>query len=418
MATISENLQIIKNSVNNIKNAILSKGGIIKGNITSYGEAIVNLPSGGVVNPTASKNDVTFYDYDGTIRYSYTAEEFLALTEMPPLPTQPGLICQGWNSPLDEAQEYVSKYGILNIGALYTTYDGKTRLYIRVTVNGMDVPLYFTQTITHGVIVDWGDSSATETLDGIGVVNTAHHYNSVGDYVISLDIVEGCRLGLGQAGVNIFGGAEKASILKKLEIGDSAYKLNGEALSNCTSLSEITLPSHIFTNQTGGAYFDLDGCVSLKFVVVNSNISLDESNFEGCTALSCVALPADPADKYGSISGFRNCTSLESIIIPSRFSHIGFHAFLRCSSLKSIVLVSTIKRIHSSSFYGCTSMKFYDFSHHTAVPTLADVEAFRGIPSDCKIIVPDNLYDTWIAATNWATYSTNIIKKTDWDNQQ
>lgn len=417
MATISENLQIIKNSVNNIKNAILSKGGIIKGNITSYGEAIVNLPSEGVVNPTASKNDVTFYDYDGTIRYSYTAEEFLALTVMPPLPTQKGLICQGWNSPLNEAQEYVSKYGILNIGALYTTYDGKTRLYIRVTVSGMDVPLYFTQTITHGVIVNWGDSSATETLDGIGNVNTTHHYNSVGDYVISLDIVEGCRLGLGQPCVNIFGGAEKASILKKLEIGDSADKLNEEALSNCTSLSEITLPSHIFTNQTGGAYFDLDGCVSLKFVVVNSNISLNESNFEGCTALSCVALPAEKSG-YSYISGFRNCTALESIIIPSGSSSIGFHAFLRCSSLKSIVLVSTIKNINYGSFWGCTSMKFYDFSHHTAVPTLVDDYAFYGIPSDCKIIVPDNLYDTWIAATNWATYSTNIIKKTDWDNQQ
>ena len=416
MKTIAENLKIIKNSVNNIKNAILSKGGIIKSDITSYGEAVINLPSEGVVNPTASKNAVTFYDYDGSIRYSYTAEEFLALTEMPPLPIQKGLICQGWNSPLDEAQEYVSKYGILNIGTLYTTYDGKTRLYIRATVSGMDVPLYFTQTITHGVIVDWGDSSATETLGGIGNVNTTHHYNSVGDYVISLDIVEGCRLGLGQSDVNIFGGAEKASILKKLEIGDSADKLNKGALSKCTSLSEITLPSHISTSQTGGAYFHLNGCVSLKFVVVNSKISLFDSDFTGCTALSCVALPAE---KYGSISGFRGCTALESIIIPSRSSYISSNAFQDCRSLKSIVLVSTITSIQYLSFYGCTSMKFYDFSYHTKIPTLQDATyAFSGISSDWKIIVPDALYDTWIAATNWSKYASYIIKKTDWDNQQ
>jgi hypothetical protein len=60
-------------------------------------------------------------------------------------------------------------------------------------------------------------------------------------------------------------------------------------------------------------------------------------------------------------------------------------------------------------------MAFYDFSHHTAVPTLANTNTFTGIPTDCKIIVPDALYDEWVAATNWSTYASYIIKKTDWD---
>ena len=60
-------------------------------------------------------------------------------------------------------------------------------------------------------------------------------------------------------------------------------------------------------------------------------------------------------------------------------------------------------------------MAFYDFSNHTVVPTLSNTNAFINIPSDCKIIVPDNLYDEWIAATNWSTYSSKIIKKSDWD---
>jgi hypothetical protein len=60
-------------------------------------------------------------------------------------------------------------------------------------------------------------------------------------------------------------------------------------------------------------------------------------------------------------------------------------------------------------------MAYYDFSTHTSVPTLSNTNAFQNIPTDCKIIVPDNLYDTWIAATNWSTYSSNIIKKSDWD---
>jgi hypothetical protein len=60
-------------------------------------------------------------------------------------------------------------------------------------------------------------------------------------------------------------------------------------------------------------------------------------------------------------------------------------------------------------------MAFYDFSNHTSVPTLANTNAFTNIPSDCKIIVPDNLYDTWKTATNWSTYTSNIIKKSDWN---
>jgi hypothetical protein len=60
-------------------------------------------------------------------------------------------------------------------------------------------------------------------------------------------------------------------------------------------------------------------------------------------------------------------------------------------------------------------MAFYDFSALEAVPTLSTTNAFANIPSDCKIIVPDALYDEWIAATNWSTYASYIIKKSEWD---
>jgi hypothetical protein len=55
-------------------------------------------------------------------------------------------------------------------------------------------------------------------------------------------------------------------------------------------------------------------------------------------------------------------------------------------------------------------MAYYDFREFKSVPTLSDISAFSNIPSDCKIVVPDSLYDTWIAATNWSTYSSNIVK--------
>lgn len=38
--------------------------------------------------------------------------------------------------------------------------------------------------------------------------------------------------------------------------------------------------------------------------------------------------------------------------------------------------------------------------------------------SDCKIVVPDALYDTWIAATNWSssTIVSHIVKASEYED--
>lgn len=47
MATISENLQTIKNSTDAIKQAIIDKGGTIEGDITTWADAINGISGGG-----------------------------------------------------------------------------------------------------------------------------------------------------------------------------------------------------------------------------------------------------------------------------------------------------------------------------------------------------------------------------------
>lgn len=53
------------------------------------------------------RNDVNFFDYDGTLLYAYTWEEAKALTELPPLPVHDGLEVREWNYTLEDikAQE-------------------------------------------------------------------------------------------------------------------------------------------------------------------------------------------------------------------------------------------------------------------------------------------------------------------------
>ena len=51
-------------------------------------------------------------------------------------------------------------------------------------------------------------------------------------------------------------------------------------------------------------------------------------------------------------------------------------------------------------------MELYDFRNCTVVPTLADTTL--GHKDGCQIVVPDALYDEWIAATNWSSL-TNVV---------
>lgn len=81
MATISENLQIIKNSTDNIKQAIIDKGGEISGDITTWADAISAIESGGITLLGGIKNKLNGAEIviptdviDGDVLYEYQCE--------------------------------------------------------------------------------------------------------------------------------------------------------------------------------------------------------------------------------------------------------------------------------------------------------------------------------------------------------
>lgn len=304
--------------------------------------------SGDGSNSSVGKNDVNFYDYDGTIIYSYSNTDFLSMSDMPPLPSQNGLTCQGWNYSLTNAQTYVSKYGKINIGAMYITDDGKTRLYIRIAELGrMKVPLCFTQTVSYGVTIDWGDGSETQTVNGTGPVEIYHTYDNIGSYCITLSVAGGCTLGLGE--------------------NKSGY---------CVMGSTSGYSNRVYTNM-------------LKRVEIG----------QGVTSIGN--------------SVFQNCYSLASVTIPQGVTSIGNNVFIYCRPLASVTIPQGLTSIGSGVFSNCQCMSFYDFRALSSVPSLQNKSAFSSIPSDCKIVVPDSLYDSWKTATNWSTYASNIVKASE-----
>ena len=117
-------------------------------------------------------SEVNFFDYDGSLVAAYTLEELAGLEALPEAPVHEGLVFQGWSLSLEELKAGGRP---AEVGAVYTTEDGVTRLYLNAG-NGTpaDLHLRFIQSAADGLSVDWGDGSAPETYPMNGGVDLAH----------------------------------------------------------------------------------------------------------------------------------------------------------------------------------------------------------------------------------------------------
>lgn len=129
--------------------------------------------------------EVAFWDYEGTLLYSYTASEFLSLSNFPSGPSHEGLTFVGWNWMIEQAQDYVEQYGYLDIGAMYDTDDQSFRFYISLTDKNFlspEIKNFYNNTV-RGSSVDWGDGTI-DILEDTGQITLNHTYSSIGNYCI------------------------------------------------------------------------------------------------------------------------------------------------------------------------------------------------------------------------------------------
>ena len=282
--------------------------------VDGYSEVTVNVPSSG----GSSGTDVIFYDYDGSVVASYLAADFANLSAMPANPTHTGLTAQGWNWSLADAKAYVASDGKLNIGQMYITSDGKTKLYFTVAKNQLSVELYLNLESDTELDVDWGDGSTHTTWASTdGDSSKSHEYASAGRYVIAITVVTG-EYSLSTAVSNTY----------KVEIGNSVVGISEEAFSYCYSLSSITIP--------------------------NSVTSIGSNAFNSCYPLSSITIP----NSVTSIdnNAFNSCSALSSITIPNSVTSIGYYAFESCLALPSITFESSTPPQLSGTFeipYAC-----------------------------------------------------------------
>lgn len=404
------------------------------------------------------ESDINFYDYDGTLLHSWTLAELAEKTELPPLPSHPGLVCEGWNWTLDELK---SENGEIDVGAMYITDDGKTRIYIHLD-EGRLSPMVGLGT-NGAIVVDWGDGTEPYTLTGETAGNTVytptHTYAAAGDYIITLervsgvlwlkgteDVATGACILRHSASADNRNAAYRSSI-NKVEIG-SVDRIDVCAFNECRNIESITIQKDTICNS----YAAFAKCTKLGAITIRRSETSVAGNFVSMSeSLRVLAVPKSVVTygsqiaystkikriktsginaigdrTYGSLLGLKELTleegitriptgmcqytpAMRRISIKGAITSIGTNAFYGCESLVSIKIPGSPNSIGASAFTYCYSLKVCDLTDCTAVPTLANANAFTGIPDDCEIRVPASLVDAWKAATNWSTYADHIV---------
>lgn len=397
---------------------------------------------GNIRTEPPEESDINFWDYEGTLLYSWTLAELTTKTELPPLPSHDGLVCQGWNWTLQDIKDAGRE---LDIGALYITDDGKTRLYVDVdTETWDDFVLNYWQSNKNATTVDWGDGTTPDSINGDSWTEHRHTYASSGSYVITMSVKEGTTMQLGAGGASRFlianGDTDmgRCAMLTKVEIGERMTRVTERAFYAAVRLRSVSVPS--------GVLFDpwrtFEQAANIRAVTVSFSSALIQT-FYNCSNLQAIAstkgttqsdnytiantavrqINFDMTDAYmarslerahikavnGRVGSFSNCCSLLEVTIPADATTFVAAAFQGDNALRRVTCLGDIASIPAQVFQRCYPLRFVDLTHCTTVPTLANVNAFNETHPQLEIRVPASLADAWKAATNWSSLADHIV---------
>ena len=381
---------------------------------------------------SAPQKQVNFIDYDGTILYSYTAQEANALSALPANPSHSGLTAQGWNWTLQEikAQLTAMPDGPVWVGQMYITASGDTEIDVKM-LEGRLSPI-LTIAVNGTVTVDWGDNTTADTVTGSSLTTRqapSHTYAAPGDYTIKIHVVSGSFSFYGSSSYLLLRKNENSTenqvysqCVQSIRLGSGITSIGYYAFYYCRKLAYITMPSTV-TSISDRAFYS---CTSLASITIPDGVtSIGSYAFNACTSLLFVAIPPSvtSVSTYafvgcsiivsvvfsGNITSIENYTfqnghNLASIILPSTVTSIGISAFQACYGLVSLTIPSTVTSIGNNAFNTCAGMKECHIKP-TSVPTLGTT-VFAGISSDCVIYVPTASLDSYKTATNWSTYAS------------
>ena len=192
-------------------------------------------------------------------------------------------------------------------------------------------------------------------------------------------------------------------------------KIGDGAFHHCSKLTIVS-----FSVCTSIGYQAFAYCSHLTTASFPVCMTIGSWAFWSCDSLTTISFPACTSIGY---SAFQTCTSLTTVSFPACTS-INSNAFRNCPSLTTCIFsnTTTAYSIYSSAFYGCynllslyflgsTLYKLQNKNVFTSTPISTYTTSTNGMYG--SIFVRASLYSSYIAATNWVTYSNRFVGLTD-----
>ena len=405
---------------------------------------------------------VDFIDYDGTVLYSYSKGEALALESLPSNPSHSGLVSQGWNwSLVDIKSQLTNIGGYVCVGQMYITQSGDTEVDVEF-VDSSRLSPYLRLAVNGTATVDWGDNTTPSTVTGSSLstgLNVQHAYPTVGKYTMVIHVVSGSVAFYASSGMYFLHNNSNttsanriySSCVRAVRLGSlgSNTTLTSGSFYNCTSLESVTIPKTITSIASNYAF---SGCYTLKSITIPNTVTelpnmmcsyceglisvsipygvttIGNNTFSSCYSLSLLTVPENVTSLLGNsfsschslksvilpdditdlpLSTFNECNTLRSVNIPSSTTSIGNYVFGSCYCLASITIPSSVTSIGDSAFrYGYGTAEYH--VKPTTPPTLG-ATVFANIQSNCKIYVPSASLNTYKTAAGWSDYASYMV---------
>jgi hypothetical protein len=176
-------------------------------------------------------------------------------------------------------------------------------------------------------------------------------------------------------------------------------------------------------NMTGEVFVDTNGGIqNIKHITVTEGVkqlittSLGNGAFENFYNLESVDLPQSLVEIQPY--SFSNCANIRSIIIPDNVIRIDARAFCYTGSLEYAVMPANLRELSAEYVFDASSIQFCYFNNCVSIPNLDNgggyIPAYDAFPEQCKIIVPDSLYEQWKTSTNWSMFASQIYKASEY----
>lgn len=223
-----------------------------------------------------------------------------------------------------------------------------------------------------------------------------------GDTGTTVDGFAWVELADGTAAVTGYSGAA-TSVTVPVAIGAmTVSKIDHETFIGNTSITAVTIPASVEYIDFA-AFKNCTNLAAVTFTPTSSLITIGESCFENCDALTAVVLPAS---LQGIVDyAFYGCDHLSSVTLPSGLQEISEGAFKNCIALTSVTVPGSVSIIGVGAFSGCTALATVTLNEGVSQ---LNGESFRNCSALQSIAIPNSMTQISFLSFAGCTHLSNV----------